>query len=59
MSALPHDADVYRQPAKLGISGQDTLVGMSQGWRLSGAIKTAERKLVDKTLVHGGQRLMA
>jgi len=30
-----------------------------QGWKLSGATKTAERKLADKTLVHGGQRLMA
>jgi hypothetical protein len=29
------------------------------GWKLSGAINTAERKLADKTLVHGGQRLMA
>ena len=26
---------------------------------MSGAIKTVERKLADKTLVHGGQRLMA
>src|SRR5436190_2710575 len=44
---------------EVGISGQDTIVGISQGWKLSGAIKTAERKLADKTLVHGGQRLMA
>jgi len=34
-------------------------VGISQGWKLSGAIKTAERKLADRTLVHGGQDLMA
>ena len=27
--------------------------------RLSGAIKAAERKLADRTLVHGGQRPMA
>jgi phage terminase large subunit-like protein len=27
--------------------------------RLSGAIKAAERKLADRTLVQGGQRLMA
>jgi len=44
---------------EVGISGQDTIVGISQGWKLSGAIKTAERKLADKTLVHSGQRLMA
>jgi phage terminase large subunit-like protein len=44
---------------EVGISGQDTIVGISQGWKLSGAIETAERKLADKTLVHGGQRLMA
>jgi phage terminase large subunit-like protein len=44
---------------EVGISGQDRIVGISQGWKLSGAIKTAERKLADKSLVHGGQRLMA
>ena len=43
----------------MGISGQDWIVGISQGWKLTGAIKTAERKLADKTLRHGGQRLMA
>jgi phage terminase large subunit-like protein len=40
-------------------SGQDTIVGISQGWKLSDAIKTAERKLADRTLLHGGQALMA
>jgi phage terminase large subunit-like protein len=44
---------------EVGISGQDTIVGINQGWKLSGAIKTAERKLADRTLVHGGQALMA
>lgn len=38
---------------------QDQIVGISQGWRLSGAIMTAERALADGTLVHGGQALMA
>ena len=51
-------AYVY-QRIQLSISGQDTIVGINQGWKLSGAIKTAERKLADKTLVHRGQRLMA
>jgi phage terminase large subunit-like protein len=44
---------------EVGISGQDAIVGINQGWKLSGAIKTAERKLADRTLVHGGQALMA
>lgn len=35
------------------------IVGISQGWKLSGAIKTMERKLADGTFVHGGARLMA
>lgn len=35
------------------------LLGVSQGYKLQGAIKTVERKLDDRTLLHGGQRLMA
>lgn len=42
----------------IGISGDERIKGVSQGFRLMGAIKTAERKLVDKTLVHAGQDLM-
>jgi phage terminase large subunit-like protein len=34
------------------------VVGISQGWRLGGAIKTTERKLAEGGMVHGGQRLM-
>lgn len=37
----------------------EDIVGISQGWKLQGAIKTAERKLANKTLVHGGQEMMA
>ena len=37
----------------------DAVVGVSQGWRLGGAIKTTERKLAEGVLVHGGQPLMA
>ena len=38
---------------------EDKLIGVSQGWKLTGAIKTAERKLAEGVLVHGGQPLMA
>ena len=43
---------------EVGIFGQDTIVGINQGWKLSGAIKMAERQLADRTLRHG-QALMA
>lgn len=35
------------------------VVGVPQGWKINGAIKTLERKLVDGTLVHADQALMA
>lgn len=35
------------------------MIGVSQGWRLTGAIKTAERKLAEGVLVHSGQPIMA
>lgn len=38
---------------------QDQIVAVSQGWRLAGAIKTAERKLAEGTLRHAGAPLMA
>lgn len=37
----------------------EMLVGVSQGWRLGGTIKTLERKLSGGTFLHGGQALMA
>jgi phage terminase large subunit-like protein len=36
----------------------ELIVGISQGWKMSGAIKTAERGLKDRTLVHGKSRMM-
>lgn len=45
--------------AERQIAGDDRVVGISQGWRLSGAIKTLERKLADGTLIHAGQEIMA
>jgi phage terminase large subunit-like protein len=44
--------------AEAGIP-EEKLIGVSQGWKLTGAIKTAERKLAEGVLVHGGQPLMA
>jgi phage terminase large subunit-like protein len=38
---------------------QEKVIGISQGWKLTGSIKTAERKLAEGTLVHGAQDLMA
>ena len=37
---------------------QDKVIGISQGWKMTGAIKTAERKLAEAVLVHGGQPMM-
>ncbi|HOD98926.1 MAG TPA: terminase large subunit [Syntrophales bacterium] len=42
-----------------GAIEHDRIVGIPQGWRLNGAIKTLERKVAEKSLVHGGQALMA
>ncbi|PQV50980.1 terminase large subunit [Paraburkholderia sp. BL21I4N1] len=38
---------------------EEIVIGISQGWKMSGAIKTTERKLAEGVLVHGGQRMMA
>lgn len=37
----------------------ERIIGIPQGWRLVGAIKTVERKLAAKTLVHAGQPIMS
>jgi phage terminase large subunit-like protein len=44
--------------AERGIVG-DRVIGIPQGWKLAGAIKTMERKLADGTLIHAGQPLMS
>jgi phage terminase large subunit-like protein len=41
------------------VAGDKTVVGISQGWTLNGAIKTTEIKLKSRALVHCGQRLLA
>lgn len=38
---------------------EDKIIGISQGWKLGGAIKTTERKLAEGGLIHGGQPMMA
>lgn len=35
------------------------IIGVSQGWKLQGAIKTAERRLAEGGLIHSGQPMMA
>ncbi len=37
---------------------EDKIIGISQGWKMTGAIKTAERKLAEGGLIHGGRPLM-
>lgn len=37
----------------------EQISGVSQGWKLTGAIKTAERRLAEGALHHGDSRLMA
>lgn len=38
---------------------QDKIIGISQGWKMHGAIKTSERKLAEGGLWHAGAPLMA
>lgn len=38
---------------------EEKIIGISQGWKMTGAIKTAERKLAEGVMVHGGQPLMS
>lgn len=37
---------------------EDTVVGVSQGWKLGAAIKTAERKLAEGCFIHSGSAMM-
>ena len=37
---------------------QDKIIGISQGWRLGGSIKTTERKLAEGIIVHDGAPMM-
>lgn len=44
--------------AEAGIP-EEKIIGISQGWKLNGAIKTTERKLAEGGMIHGGQPMMA
>ena len=37
---------------------EEKIIGISQGWKMTGAIKTTERKLAEGALIHGGQPMM-
>lgn len=49
---------VYQAILEQGIP-EDQIIGISQGWKLTGAIKTTERALAGGTLLHGAQPMMA
>lgn len=38
---------------------QERILGIPQGWKMVGAIKTAERKLAEGTFHHGARKIMA
>ena len=52
-------ADAVDALAQVGIEGADKVVGIQQGWRLNGVIKTVENRLANGTMAHAGQGLMA
>ena len=37
----------------------DAIIGISQGWKMTGAVKTTERHLAAGLIAHGGQKIMA
>lgn len=56
----PYGIDgIVKALREVGIEGEDRVIGISQGWKLSGSIVTTERELAAGEMVHGGQPLMA
>lgn len=51
-------ADAVDALAQAGIEGDDRVVGIQQGWRLNGVIKTVENRLANGTMAHAAQPLM-
>jgi phage terminase large subunit-like protein len=49
---------IFDELVARGVS-EDKIVGISQGWKLGGAIKTTERRLAEGKLKHAEQPLMA
>ena len=41
-----------------GVVAVDDVLGISQGWKLTGAIKTAERRIARGSLIHSGSPMM-
>ena len=54
----PHGlGSIVEKIAEAGVP-DDCIIGVSQGWRLGGAIKTLERRLAEQTLEHDGSAMM-
>ncbi|MBS1089098.1 terminase large subunit [Gluconobacter wancherniae] len=51
-------AEIVFELRRRGIE-ESQIVGVSQGWKLTGPIKTLERKLADGSFHHGGRPIMA
>ena len=49
---------MFQALVDIGID-EKIIMGVSQGWKLIGAIIMAERKLAEKKMIHGGTRLMS
>jgi len=52
-------AGIVHAMARRGISGDERVVGVSQGYKLTGTIKMAEVKLADGEMIHCGSPLMS
>jgi phage terminase large subunit-like protein len=53
------DAGIPEQAVNSDGKMENVMVGISQGWKMAGAIKTAERWLAEGQLCHGGSEMMA
>lgn len=53
------DAGIPEQVSNSEGKMEDVMVGISQGWKMAGAIKTTERWLAEGQLGHGGSDMMA
>ena len=51
--------DIVDELAARDFDPEKDIVAVAQGWRLNGAIKTTERKVAGRELLHGGRPIMA